>query len=155
MARRFEFVTDFLGGGEMGCGWRLHPAALEHAPGPAPTWNRPDPDEYVRIRGDQLRPLNSRYEIRVTNELEEATFIDRLELVAVDHAADVVSVPERGTESGPQSVPTVHGEGADAACHARSTITATMCAPLSQRWTAAIPTTSRSARFAGTRNRTG
>ena len=40
---RFEFVTDFLGGGEMGT-WL--------APG---VFNRPDPVEYVRIRGDQLR----------------------------------------------------------------------------------------------------
>ena len=40
---RFEFVTDFLGGGEMGY-WV--------APG---VRNVPDPDEYVRITSDQLR----------------------------------------------------------------------------------------------------
>ena len=42
-------------------------------------WNTPDPDEYVRIRGDQLRPRNGRYELRITNELEEAMFLDRLQ----------------------------------------------------------------------------
>ena len=63
--QRFEFVTDFLGGGEMG-DW--------DAPG---AWNTPDPDEYVRIRGDQLQPRDGRYELRVTNELEEAMFLDR------------------------------------------------------------------------------
>ena len=68
---RFEFVTDFMGGGEMG-GWA----------GPA-AWNQPDPDEYVRIGGDQLRPRDGRYELRITNELEEALFVDRLQLVAV------------------------------------------------------------------------
>src|SRR5207247_9388700 len=68
---RFEFVTDFMGGGEMG-DW-VAPSA----------WNQPDPDEYVRIRGDALRPRDGRYEIRVTNELEEAMFVERLQLVAV------------------------------------------------------------------------
>ena len=68
----------------------------------AATWNQPDPDEYVRIRGDQLRPLNGRYEIRITNELEEATFIDRLELVAVDHARSVSVFPNEGLTAVPK-----------------------------------------------------
>ncbi|HTG15072.1 MAG TPA: FG-GAP-like repeat-containing protein, partial [Blastocatellia bacterium] len=54
---RFEFVTDFMGGGEMGY-WE--------APG---VRNRPDPVEYVRIRDDQLKPRDGRYELRVTNEV--------------------------------------------------------------------------------------
>ena len=57
---RFEFVTDFMGGGEMGY--------LEE-PG---RYNTPDPDEYVRIRDDQLKGGNGRYELRVPGELEEA-----------------------------------------------------------------------------------
>ena len=40
---RFEFVTDFMGGGEMG-----------HLDAPG-TYNMPDPDEYVRIRQTCLR----------------------------------------------------------------------------------------------------
>jgi tetratricopeptide (TPR) repeat protein len=84
---RFEFVTDFMGGGEMGA-WA----------GPG-VWNTPDPDEYVRIRGDQLRPRNGRYEVRVTNELEEVVFIDRLHLVAVSHPGDVDVYPNEGLRS--------------------------------------------------------
>jgi tetratricopeptide (TPR) repeat protein len=87
---RFEFVTDFMGGGEMG-GWA----------GPG-VWNRPDPDEYVRIRGDQLRPRDGRYELRVTNELEEALFVDRLQLVAVDHRDGVEVYPEEGLRQVPR-----------------------------------------------------
>src|ERR671938_1791218 len=75
--RRFEFVTDFLGAGEMGY-WE--------APG---VRNHPDPDEYVRIRGDQLRERDGRFEIRVTNELEEVLYVDRLQLIAVAHPANV------------------------------------------------------------------
>ena len=70
---RFEFITDFLGGGEMG--YWLAPGAR----------NTPDPDEYVRIAGDRLRARDGRYELRVTNELEESLFLDRVQLVAVAH----------------------------------------------------------------------
>jgi tetratricopeptide (TPR) repeat protein len=81
---RFEFITDFMGGGEMG---------YLHAPG---VYNYPDPDEYVRIRGDQLSPENGHYEIRVTNELEETLYIDRIQLVAVDHSEDLEIFPNEG-----------------------------------------------------------
>jgi Tfp pilus assembly protein PilF len=85
---RFEFVTDFMGGGELGY-WE----GPQH-------WNHPDPDEYVRIRGDQLKPRDGRYELRVTNELEETTFIDRLQLIAVDLPAGVEVYPNEGLREG-------------------------------------------------------
>lgn len=81
---RFEFVTDFMGGGEMGY-WE----------GPGAR-NTPDPLEYVRIRADQLRPKNGRYEIRVTNELEETLFADRLQLISIAHPAGVEVYPNEG-----------------------------------------------------------
>src|ERR1043166_3913096 len=86
---RFEFVTDFMGGGEMG-DWV--------APG---VFNTPDPDEYVRIRGDQLKPLDGRYELRVTNELEEVLYVDRLQLLAVAHPAGVEVYPDEGLRDAP------------------------------------------------------
>ena len=84
---RFEFVTDFMGGGEMGY-WV--------APG---VRNVPDPDEYVRIRGDQLRARDGRYELRITNELEEAVFLDRAQLVVIAHPSDVEVHPNEGLRS--------------------------------------------------------
>ncbi len=87
---RFEFITDFLGGGEMGY-WV--------APG---VRNSPDPDEYVRIPGDRLRARDGRYELRVTNELEEAVFLDRVQLVAVDHPAGVEVYPNEGLRGAPE-----------------------------------------------------
>jgi tetratricopeptide (TPR) repeat protein len=86
---RFEFVTDFMGGSEMGA-WL----------GPG-TWNQPDADEYVRITSSQLQPRDGRYELRVTNELEEALFVDRLQLVAVDHPEAVDVFPNEGLRSPP------------------------------------------------------
>ena len=79
-----------MGGGEMGY--------LEE-PG---RYNKPDPDEYVRIRGDQLKERNGRYELRVTNELEEAMFVDRLQLIAVDHPQGVEVYPNEGMTDPPR-----------------------------------------------------
>ena len=94
---RFEFVTDFLGGGEMGY-WV--------APG---VRNVPDSDEYVRIRGDQLRARDGRYELRITNELEEAVFLDHVRLLAVAHPSDVEVHPNEGLRSPERRVPlTLH-----------------------------------------------
>jgi len=84
---RFEFVTDFMGGGELGY-WV--------APGVRAA---PDPDEYVRIRGDRLKPRDGRYELRVTNELEEVLFMDKLQLVAVSHPEGVEVYPGEGLGS--------------------------------------------------------
>jgi tetratricopeptide (TPR) repeat protein len=86
---RFEFVTDFLGGGEMG---------YQVSPG---VFSAPDPEEFVRIRGDQLRARNGRYELRVTNELEETLFLDHLSLVAIDHPAGTDVFPREGLVSSP------------------------------------------------------
>ncbi|MGH9312515.1 MAG: FG-GAP-like repeat-containing protein [Vicinamibacterales bacterium] len=86
---QFEFVTDFLGGGELG---------YFVAPG---VRTRPDPDEYVRIDGRQLRERDGQYELRVTNELEEALFLDRAQLIAIDHPAEVGIYPEEGLRGAP------------------------------------------------------
>src|SRR6476659_9259466 len=87
---RFEFITDFMGGGEMGY--------LEE-PG---RHNTPDPVEYVRIRGDQLKERDGRYELRVTNELEEALFADRFQLIAVDHPQGIEVYPNEGMTDPPR-----------------------------------------------------
>jgi hypothetical protein len=86
---RFAFITDFMGGGEMG---HLEEPGL---------YNTPDPDEYVRIRGDQLKERNGRYELRMTNELEEALFVDHVQLIAVAHPRDVEVYPNEGLISPP------------------------------------------------------
>jgi tetratricopeptide (TPR) repeat protein len=87
---RFEFITDFMGGGEMGY-WE--------SPG---HYNTPDPDEYVRIRSDQLKERNGRYEIRMTNELEEVLYVDRVQLLAVAHPIGVEVYPNEGMKDPPR-----------------------------------------------------
>jgi cytochrome c-type biogenesis protein CcmH/NrfG len=88
--QRFEFLTDFLGAGEMG---------YYEAPG---VRSRPDPVEYVRIAPGRLAPRDGRYELRVTNELEEVLYLDRFRLVALDHPADVEVHPDEGMTDPPK-----------------------------------------------------
>jgi Tfp pilus assembly protein PilF len=88
--QRFAFVTDFMGGGEMGS-WV--------APG---VRNHPDPEEYVRIRPEQLKAREGRYELRVTHELEEVLYVDRFELLAVAHPKDADVYPNEGLTDPPR-----------------------------------------------------
>ncbi|HSP62166.1 MAG TPA: CRTAC1 family protein, partial [Pyrinomonadaceae bacterium] len=103
---RFEFVTDFMGGGEMGYleepGRVSEPGAVATGSKKPPRYNTPDPVEYVRIRGDQLKEKNGRYELRVTNELEEAMFVDRLQLMAVAHPVGTEVYPNAGMSDPPK-----------------------------------------------------
>lgn len=70
---RFEFITDFAGVGGLG---------YFSAPGVAAP---PQVLEHVKIEPSQLRPRDGRYELRVTEPMEESAYIDQLELLAVDH----------------------------------------------------------------------
>ena len=87
---RFEFITDFMGAGEMGY--------LEESG----RYNQPNPREYVRIRDDQLKEKDGSYELRVTNELEEALFVDRLQLLAVTHPEGTEVYPNEGMSDPPK-----------------------------------------------------
>lgn len=93
---RFEFVTDFLGGGEFGY-WA--------APG---VRNQPDSDEYVRIPPGALQSRDGRYELRITNELEEVLYLDHVHLVAVSHPQDTEVYPNEGLVSPPFPTPRLH-----------------------------------------------
>lgn len=86
---RFVYVNDFIGGG--GIGFLVAPGR----------YTRPDPTEYVMIDGALLQPLDGWLELRVVQQLEEVAYIDRLELVIVDHAADTEILPNERFMIGP------------------------------------------------------
>ncbi len=93
--KEFEFITDFLGGGEMG-GWAGKGS-----------YNYPDSDEFVRIPRDKLKAKNGFYEIRVTNELEEVMYLDKVKLIAVEHEKGTEIYPNEGlgkSESSTESI---------------------------------------------------
>lgn len=75
--RAFEFITDVLGVAPLGASsgdGKYFP--LDH-------------DEYVQIPGDSLAPVNGSYEVRITEELHEVSYIDQVQLIAVDHPRGV------------------------------------------------------------------
>ncbi len=53
-------------------------------------------DDYIKISGSLLKPKDGKYSIQVTSELWETIYLDKLELVAVDHPDSVdFYVPEQ------------------------------------------------------------
>ncbi|MDZ4688844.1 MAG: CRTAC1 family protein, partial [Planctomycetaceae bacterium] len=74
---RFEFFTDLL--------WNA-PVGLQFADGvlaPSRAW------EYLLVPGDACRPRDGQYVLQITEELWETAYFDEIELIAVDHPADV------------------------------------------------------------------
>ena len=73
--KQFTFLTDVLGVAPLGA------SAGDGKYFPV------DHDEYVSIPGEAMVQRNGQYEIRVTEELKEVSYIDRMQLIAVDHPA--------------------------------------------------------------------
>lgn len=74
---RFEFVTDLL--------WAA-PLGLPGADGeliPCRQW------EYLKVPGAALRAVEGEYRLAITEELWEAAYLDQVELLAVDHPAEL------------------------------------------------------------------
>jgi hypothetical protein len=86
---RFEFITDVLG---------VAPLGASSGDG---QYFPVDHDEYVSIPGDRLKPRNGQYEIRVTEELREVSYIDQIKLVALDHPAAIDIVTNEKFKSPP------------------------------------------------------
>lgn len=47
------------------------------------------PDDYLKVGGSQLKPVNNRYNLQVTEEYDEISFIDELKLFTIDHSPQV------------------------------------------------------------------
>jgi len=69
----FQFITDVLG---------VAPLGASDGEG---SFFPVDHQEYVRIPGSALQPKDGRFEIRVTEELSEVSYLDQIQLYAVDH----------------------------------------------------------------------
>ena len=71
--KRFEFITDVLGVAPLGASsgdGQYFPVAQQ---------------EYVQIPGESLVQRDGAYEIRITEELREVSYLDRVQLIALDH----------------------------------------------------------------------
>ncbi|MFO0866306.1 MAG: FG-GAP-like repeat-containing protein [Gemmataceae bacterium] len=87
---KFGFVADFLGGGTIG----------EYLPDG--TCRQPRPEESVKIESHQLKPKHGKLTLKLTEPMDEVTYLDRVLLLAVDHPADMHVYPEeRMSEAAP------------------------------------------------------
>ncbi len=86
---RFQFVTDVLGVAPLGASsgdGQFFPV---------------DHQEYVSIPAESLQPRDGTYEVRVTEELREVSYIDQMKLMALDHPADTEIVTNEKFKSPP------------------------------------------------------
>ncbi len=75
--REFQFISDVLG---------VAPLGASSGDG---SYFPVDSDEYLQLPAGSLVPVNGRYEIRITEELHEVSYIDQARLIAVDHPEGV------------------------------------------------------------------
>jgi tetratricopeptide (TPR) repeat protein len=71
----FEFITDVLG---------VAPLGASSADG---KYFPVDHDEYIQIPGEALRSRDGSYEVRISEELHEVSYLDQIQLIALDHPA--------------------------------------------------------------------
>lgn len=83
--KKMNFVTDLL--------WRSPMGLRINA---QKTASLGQPEDWVKVRGDQLKPRNGYYDLSVTAELWETHFFDYLSLMTVDHPENThIFVDER------------------------------------------------------------
>lgn len=71
--RKFEFITDVLG---------VAPLGASNGDGEFfPVNHR----EHIQIPGEALQPQDGHYQIRITEELREVSYLDKVQLIALDH----------------------------------------------------------------------
>jgi tetratricopeptide (TPR) repeat protein len=92
----FTFISDVLG---------ITPLGLPMAPGMLVP---PDHDEFVLVRGDQLKEKDGLLELQFTEELREVTYLDRARLDVVDHPTNIAIYPDERFTFPPFPKPHTH-----------------------------------------------
>ncbi len=80
--RRYVCLGDFLGGG--GLGYMVAPGV----------YGTPDRDEAMSIRDDQLKAVDGRLKLAITEPMDEVAYLDHLTLDVIDRPAGVRVEPE-------------------------------------------------------------
>ena len=75
--KQFQFITDVLG---------VAPLGASSGDG---TYFPVQHSEYIKIPGDALAAEKGRYQIHITEELHEVSYLDKVQLIAVDHPAHI------------------------------------------------------------------
>jgi len=86
---RYKFVTDVIGAAVVG-----HWFTPTHR-------NIPNPGEWVKIDGSNVKLVDGKISVRFMEPMEEVNYIDQLRLIAVDHPEDVEVNPDERFLDGP------------------------------------------------------
>lgn len=86
---KYGFVADVIGAGVVG-----------HWVSPTQR-NIPDPDEWIKVEGSQIKERNGLFSFRFGEPMEEVNFVDQARLVAIDHPAGTAVYPNEGFLSEP------------------------------------------------------
>jgi len=79
---KYKFISDVIGA-----------AVVGHWVSPTAT-NENDPDEWIKVGGDDLKARNGLYSLRFGEPMEEINYIDQVRLVAVDHPEGTEVYPD-------------------------------------------------------------
>ena len=80
--KKYEFLKDMLWRSALGIPVAIHGKDTTYA------YSNPS-KEYLLIPGEKLKPRNGLYTLKITEELWEAVYFDKAELIAVDHPDSV------------------------------------------------------------------
>jgi len=86
---KYEFITDTIGA-----------AVIGHWVSPY-AHNIPDPDEWVKVDGAELKPKAGFLSLRLGEPMEEVNFVDQVRLVAIDHPANTEVFPNERFKNDP------------------------------------------------------
>jgi Flp pilus assembly protein TadD len=92
--REYEFIADMIGPGVVGhwVGPGEHGVAERDVP---------DPDEYLKVGANSVRPLHGMLSFRFMEPMEETVYLDQLRLLAIDHPAAYEVFPNERFVSNP------------------------------------------------------
>ncbi len=85
----YEFIADMIGPGVVGH-WI--------APGERDV---PDPDEYLKVPAQSVKPRNGMLSFRFMEPMEETVYLDQVRLLSIDHPADYEVFPNERFVSAP------------------------------------------------------
>jgi Tfp pilus assembly protein PilF len=94
---RYRLVGDMLGAGVIGHWMAAHGDQIER--------NVPRPTEAIKVDPNALREKDARLSFRFMEPLEESVYLDSVELLAVDHPADLDVYPNEYFASAPPYPP--------------------------------------------------
>jgi Tfp pilus assembly protein PilF len=86
---KYEFITDTIGA-----------AVIGHWVSPY-AHNIPDPDEWIKVNGSQLKAKDGYLSLRLGEPMEEVNFVDQARLVAIDHPIGTAVYPNERFKNDP------------------------------------------------------